>query len=452
LPSHRVAPWDGDSRTQDRQWLLDALLAPSDRLILTAANRSLRTAHDGPLSACVEDVLRAAADTVRAPAGAPAVREQLVIKHRIQPFAREYFTGPTVLPLSFDAAAARIAGELAAAPAAPHPFRPAPTSTAAAAGEVTLAELVAFWRDPARAWLRALQLEVAGEEDDDTELDDAPLTLDALQAYHVENEALEARIGRKGVVAAVESSRLSADRGLPPGALGQLQWEVHDEKIRALATGLAGVLPGRKSRPVDVVLPAGGGRIVGEVTLVTGPEGGDRVLVYRGGKIAGKVKYQLAAFVQTLAAEAAGVANGAQVFGLDLPQGKPLDSFSVPRAMELLTALVAGYRAGQHRPLAFAPETSEALAEALAEEVDPEVALDAAREAWNNPGYGDQPAGEGAEPAAALAWRDADPFEGAEAEEWHRWARDVAAPLRAWWKSAAVKPSPKAKGAARPTA
>ncbi|MEY4939828.1 MAG: hypothetical protein RIQ93_1563, partial [Verrucomicrobiota bacterium] len=60
LLSHLPERWDVDPRTQDRQWFLDSILAPCDRLILSAANRSLRTLHDAPLSSCVEELIRVA--------------------------------------------------------------------------------------------------------------------------------------------------------------------------------------------------------------------------------------------------------------------------------------------------------------------------------------------------------------------------------------------------------
>lgn len=448
LTAHRPERWDGDPRAQDRQWLLDALLTPADRLILTAANRSLRTAHDGPLSACVEDVLRVAADTVRPAAGGPPVREQLVRRHRIQPFAPEYFTAAAALPRSFDAAAARIASDLAGGATSVPPFRPVAAEAAGGAVEVTLADLITFWRDPARAWLRALQLEVGEEADDDTALDDAPLTLDPLQSYHVRQEALAGRLGLTGVGPAVAGSRLAADRELPPGALGELQWQFQNEEVRPLAEGLGRVLPGAVRQAVDLTLPDGSGRITGEVTLVPGPDGARRVLVYRVGKYKDRSGYQLEVFVNTLVATVAGAADGAEVYGLDLAEGKRLAGLAPEAAARLLAKLVAGFRAGQHGPLAFAPQTSVVIVRSLQDGNDPEVALETAREKWSAAGYKEQQPGDGMKPAARLAWRDAEPFGAPFADEWLHWAEAVAQPLHAWWSAASDGSGTKKKGAA----
>ena len=449
LTGHRPARWDGDPRAQDRQWLLDGLLTPANRLILTAANRSLRTAHDGPLSACVEDVLRAVADTVQPGPGWASVQAQIVVKHRIQPFASDYFSTGAAVPRSFDAAAARIAGDLAGGATAVHPFGAVPGPAGEAAAEVTLAQLVAFWRDPARAWLRALQLETAEETFDDTALDDAPLTLDALQAYGARAAALAGRLTPGGMDAAVTGSCLSADRALPPGVIGELHWKFQDDQVRPLAEGVARVLPGAVRRSLEVTLPDGGGRIVGEVTLVPDADGGRRVLVYRGGDYDKRPKYQLEPFVHTLAATVAAAANGAQVFGLDLPEGKRLVGFAADEARQILAALVAGYRAGQHGPLAFAPQTSEAIAQALADAADAGLALENAQESWGRTAFKDQPAGEGLAPAALLAWRDAAPFGEPYAEEWVRWAQRIAQPLRSWWGAGEPEAGARKKSPAR---
>jgi exonuclease V gamma subunit len=85
LLAYQPERFDSDPRIQDRQWFLDSLLAPKDRLILSAANRSLRTAHDGPLSSVIEELVRVAADTVRPTDGWDTLAEQLVVRHRIQP-------------------------------------------------------------------------------------------------------------------------------------------------------------------------------------------------------------------------------------------------------------------------------------------------------------------------------------------------------------------------------
>ena len=106
-------------------------------------------------------------------------------------------------------------------------------------------------------------------------------------------------------------------------------------------------------------------------------------------------------------------------------------------AKSILRSLVTGCLEGAHRPLCYAPMTSDKYAEVFeksgqpwADEAD-DQALQAACKQWETGDHNHNDA-EGITPPASLAWRDQDAFEfGA---EWHRWAREVARPLRAWFK------------------
>jgi exodeoxyribonuclease V gamma subunit len=445
LLAHDPRPWDPDPRRQDRQWFLDCLLAPTDRLILSAANRSLRTPHDGPLSSCVEELLRTAAATVRPADGAPPVAAALVIRHRLQPFAADYFLPGGDLPRSYAAAAAGIAAGFAAGgAAAPAPFfsgeaapGPAPLQPPSS---LTLADLLRFWRDPARAWLRALQIEMPGDEDDDASLDDAPLALAGLTAFTVRRAALASRLPAADSPEAVTRERLAADRALPPGLVGTLVWERSTHEIAPLAGALGGLLPGATPLAVDLA-PAGHPRLTGEVLLRDAAAPTPRVLVYRPGRYEKRPVHQLDALLATLAAALQlDRPVGALVLGIDQPAPRELPPLAPPAARALLQALLAGFEAGQLRPLGYAPETSAALATALARG-DPDP-LARAEACWHREAFRQQPAGEGHSPAAQLAWRENDPFAPPHAADWQRWATAIAAPLQAWWDGEAPSAAP----------
>jgi exodeoxyribonuclease V gamma subunit len=452
LLTHRPERWDADPRNQDRQWFLDGILAPRERLILGASNRSLRTANDGPLSSCVDELLRVAAASVGRSPGCESLEAQLVVHHRIQPFATEYFTGAGPLPHSFNTDAARIATDIAhASESEAHPFFAAAANDAAPGSGATrtlpLAQLIAFWRDPAKAWLKAMQLEIQEDEADDTTLDFAPVSLDALQAYHVRSTALNTRLAAAGPSAGVASARLAADRALPPGALGALAWGLREGEIGPLASGLAPLLPQVAKTSLRFALTPEV-TITGEIQLGHSPGSTPWVLTYRTGKYEGRAKYQLDAFIQTLAAALhLDCPVGCSVLGLDLPTPKQLPAISPAEARLHLTALVSGYSQGQRQPLNYAPTASAKLAAALAKGSDEVCALAQASDSWDTEGYGPQPAGEGTTPAAALAWRDSDAFAPQHAEAWLHWGRTIAAPLSAWWEGRPAPAAPKTEQA-----
>lgn len=447
LLTHRPERSDADPRTQDRQWFLDGILAPHERLILTAANRSLRTPHDGPLSSCVDELLRVAANTVRPSPPFATLDRQLVVNHRIQPFASDYFVDGTPLPHSFNADAAHIATGIAQAiDDKAHPFFPAAAapSPPAADGPLTLAlrQLTAFWRDPARAWLQAMQLEVREDEPDDTALDFAPVSLDALQAYEVKSTALATHLSVDDPSLRGASARLSANRTLPPGALGTLAWELRDREIKPLAAGLAPLLEQVARTALHCTVSAGV-EVSGELQLALPSATSPWVLSFRPSKYERNPKYQLEAFIQTIVATVhLGRPVGCRVLGLDLPEGRQLPALSPEQAHLHLSALLAGYRLGQRQPLPYAPATSDLLATALAgAPAEEEAALEQAKSSWNADPFGSQPGGEGTTPAAALAWRDSDAFAPEHREAWLHWARAIAAPLRAWWNAPAAAPA-----------
>ncbi len=427
-------PWDPDLRRQDRQWFLDSVLAPTDRLILCAANRSLRTPHDGPLSSCVEELLRAARETLRFPTPDGSGASPLVVNHRLQPFAADYFRPGSPVPRSFDAAAARIAGDLAGAGGGlPPPFYTPGPATAAGPAAVTLDDLIRFWRDPARAWLRALQIEIPGEEADDAALDDPPVNLDALGVHAVRRAALGTRLPAAPTPAVIARARLAADRALPPGPLGALVWERCEREVTPLADALAGLLRHAATVPIDCALPALP-RLTGEVLCIDQDPEGTRVLVYRPGPYDRRPGHQFEALLRTLATAAQlDRPVGAIALGLDDAGPRALPAVPPAPARALLAVLGAGYAIGQQRPLCFAPEASDALAAAFAKSGDAATALDRAREVWEREPFGPQPAGEGLAPAALLVWRDTEPFAPPHDTEWLHWADAVARPLRAWW-------------------
>ena len=446
LLAPRPERWDADLRTQDRQRFLDVLLTPSDRLILGASNRSLRTPHDGPLASCVEELLRAAAATARPAEEFASLEQQLLVRHRIQPFATDYFSSAGPLPRSFDPAAADIATGLAATSAdRPAPFfdaaAHAPALLSAGASEpgplaLTLDQLVGFWKDPARAWLRARQLDLPEDDADDGALDDAPLGLDGLQAYGVRDTALNVRLGAAAAAAPAVGSRLVADRALPPGALGALAWEIRDREVAPLAADLAPLLARCAAVGIDLA-PGPGLRLTGEILLGDADTEAPWVLVHRAGTYEKRPRYQLEGFLHAVAAAASlGRPVGGRVCGLDQPGAgaKVLPPIPPEEARLRLDALVTGYIQGRLAPLGYAPAAGAAMLPALAKG-DHATALAAARSAWGEEASRFGPGGEGVTPPARLVWRDADPFAPPLDAEWLRWAGLVAAPLDAWWNT-----------------
>ncbi len=123
---------DRDPRAEDRQMLLDALLAATERLIITYTGNDERTNLERPPAVPVAELLDVVDRTVRTGSGpdAPAARERILIRHPLQPFdPRNFRAGELTAdgPWSFDARCARwgAGAQLAASRCAAVPARAA---------------------------------------------------------------------------------------------------------------------------------------------------------------------------------------------------------------------------------------------------------------------------------------------------------------------------------------
>lgn len=445
--------WDPDSRRRDRQLFLDAILTPADRLILAASNRNRVTGEDGPFSACVDDLLRAVTLSVVLPAEEQGrLEDRLVVRHSLQPFALGYFLPEAGSVRSFDAEGAATAAAIprvAGAAPPPRPFAPTLGSPGAegswiAGPRLELGDLVAFWKDPARAWLKALRVEAPWEGKDERLLDDPPVELGGLGRHDVSAEQMQEALRNPAPDWSVVFSRLVAQRRMTPGVPGRLRWEFLRDEMRPMLDLLVADYRASTRRALEWELDLRDPRL-GDLRKVTlagtlrllAPAAGEppAVLVYRPGKYEDG-KYQLEAWIQVLFAAAAladprgagGVLHGTG----ERERRRALAVVNPEDARRQLEALVGGYFLGQRQLIAYAPETSGSIPDA----VEPSVALAKAASVWfREPGAGTfGPAGEGSQPAARLVWRDQDPFRGWAGEAWLHWADVVAKPLRAWWK------------------
>jgi exodeoxyribonuclease V gamma subunit len=252
-----------DPRSEDRQLLLDALLAATETLVITYSGASEHTGQERPPAVPVGEVLDALDRTAAGP-----VRARVQVVHPLQPFdARNLIPGElgTAEPFSFDTAAKQ--GALAARHPQPLPaFLPAPVPAEEGPGDVSLSDLESFFRNPARALLR--RLEVATEYDADEIRDAIPIDLDSLEKWSVGDRVITA------MLAGADSQRFvdgELNRGsLPPGELAHQALRTIIEDAGKAFTASARLRTG-EPETVDVVLDLGDGRrLVGAVSGLYG--------------------------------------------------------------------------------------------------------------------------------------------------------------------------------------
>jgi exodeoxyribonuclease V gamma subunit len=391
---------DRDARSEDRQLLLDALLAASDNLLITYCGRDERTNRRRPPCAPVAELLDVVDATVRTADGDPA-RDSVVVHHPLQPFdPRNFRPGELAVggPWSFDPVF--LAGARSSRAPVPAEDRAVARLPDLAETVIQLDHLVTFVQHPVRAFLRRRLSLYLGDWSE--ELDDRmPLELDPLDRWALGDRLLEA------ILAGADPERsITAElrRGLlPPGALsGQI--------LRDVGSGVVGLVSAMVQRgygpaPSDaaeirVALPDGRS-IVGTV-----PQVRDGTILQCTYSRLGP-KHRLAAWVRFLAmsADRPELAVSALTVGKATRSGavsvstlaalpEPADRRRA-RACARLADIVDLYDRGMRGPLPMACNASAKWAEGRRDGLDDDGLLGKASGTWASssdiPGERDQP-------------------------------------------------------------
>ena len=389
----RKAPRDGDDlmlerphlgerdpRSEDRQLLLDALMAAGERLIVTFSGNDERTNARRAPAVPVGELLDAIDATVRCEGGVPA-RQRIVVRHPLQPFDPKNFlpgqiAGPE--PWSFDPAALAGARALAGPRSAPRPFldgrlSPRPGTV------VELTDLVRFVEHPVRAFMRqrlGITLYSAADEIED----ELSVELDGLQRWGVGQRLLEAQL--RGIDQRTAILAEIARGTLPPGVLGKPVIDDVSPIVagivqRAHAVAPAGAGAGAGGEPVDVRVVLDDGRLLsGTVTGVSG----DLLLATTFSRVS--AKHRIAAWVRLLALTASAPERPFASATVGRGQGRgdvrtawidPLGDDAAARlaaARSELAVLMDLYDRGMREPLPMFCLTSAAYAQTAAQGQD----------------------------------------------------------------------------------
>jgi exodeoxyribonuclease V gamma subunit len=222
-----------DARAEDRQLLLDALLAARDHVIVTFEGRDLRTNQPRPPSVPVAELLDVVDRTLQLPDGARA-RERVLVEHPLQSFDPRNFTpGELGGPCSFgfDPVNLEAARALRAPNAHRHPFLDAPLPPLAV-DTVDLEDLVRFVQHPVRAFLRT-RFGLFLTDREETLHDDIPIVLDPLERWSVGDRLLTQRLA--GMPYPLVETAERARGSLPPGKLADELLSQVEEEVGAIA-------------------------------------------------------------------------------------------------------------------------------------------------------------------------------------------------------------------------
>lgn len=380
---------DRDARSEDRQILLDALLAAEDRLIITYTGNDERTNAERAPAVPVAELL----DVIERTAGHD-VRQRVVTRHPLQTFDARNFLKPD--PWSFDATTLAGARALVAdRPPAPEFLTgPLPDATN---NLVELNDLVAFLGHPVHAFLRQ-RLGISfttlpSEHLDDVE-DELPIDLDFLTRWRIGDRLLTALLQGADFTLAQEAERRRG--ALAPGAIGAGHLAGLSRDAQAIAAA-ADLRTAGEARDVDVsVALPDGRRLAGTVSGLRG----DTIQSVTFARV--NARHRLGAWARLLALTAAQPdrAFAALTIGRPRVAANPRSALTIAKIPPLLpdappaeraaaaharlATLIDVYDKGMREPLPLYCETSAAFA-SVARDASRKRALNAAEQRWTTP-------------------------------------------------------------------
>lgn len=392
-----------DSRSEDRQLLLDAVGAATEKLVITYTGANANSGQPRPPAVPLAELLDALDATTP-----ERVRDQVVVHHPLQPFdVRNVIPGKLVpgVPFTFDSTVLKAARASSSERSDQPKFISGPLP-AQPHDDVALADLVGFFKDPVKGFFRALEYTLPWDVDGVS--DEISVDIDALEQWAVGDRMLTDML--RGM-SPDDARQAEWRRGtLPPGQLGwRKAGELREQATVLASTALAHRTADPEAYDVDVDLGAGR-RLTGTVS----PVFDDHLVSVTYSKLDGK--HLLASWIPLLALYAQHPDRDwtAVCIGRARRSARPSQrGLGQPRqpADDLLRDLVKIYDAGRREPLPLPVKTSYAWASARLEGGDPE------REAsfrWKSGMY---PA-EDQDPAQVRAW-------GANA-----WLKELMQPLR----------------------
>ena len=423
-----AAPKLGDRNPvmDDRQLFLDALMAASDRIVVTATARNIRTNKEEPLSACVDELLRVATVTASNRLEAHrAISDKLIENHPLQPFSADCFVGDRA---SFDENNLKIARTLQQSATNEFRFeinRPE-VLTNSPKGDLELETMTRTLKAPWKTRLASLKLSLPWEDGDPFAMDREPVeSSDKLNQWQIMTEVITATLSGK---TDFMEERLAGDRLIPYGSLGAILSRKNVELARFLAE-LALKEAGSQLFPHFLACRQSNPNIIGHINTNAERSLHVHVMAQRT-NLKEHLHHLLTPWIHAVFATACGMHIDSLLISRDdgegarvhrMPPVKPVVAHTV------LTKLLYLCQEARERPLPFGPRTSAEIFNARPDERNLAAK---ARKKWEPSRHGP---GEGDHAAARLVWQGQDPFSDTVIDEWRQLAISVFDPLSQWF-------------------
>jgi exodeoxyribonuclease V gamma subunit len=342
---------DHDVRSEDRQLLLDAVMAAQERLVVIFSGCDPRSGAEIPVAVPIGELLDALDTTARTQDGC-TIRNKIITRHPLQPFdASNFIPGElgSQTGFSFDRAGLRAVratsrGRHAATPV----FGPEPLPNRDRDDLITLSDLVHFYNHP----IRALIYERAGlwiTKPDETPDEQIPVSVSGLDAWSIGERLLRLRLSGHELEPLIAAEWR---RGyLPPRALGQKSIENISQQVEELVQTAQPFLT-HGPAPYEVLADLGNVRLTGTVSGVVG----DSVIHVSYSKLA--AKHRLQAWLELLALTVTDPSRSWQAVAVGRGAWSQLGAVDATWASKVLADLIDLRATGLREPIPFSAKTS----------------------------------------------------------------------------------------------
>ncbi|MEM7156368.1 MAG: exodeoxyribonuclease V subunit gamma [Myxococcota bacterium] len=407
LMAERPQPGDRSRRSDDRYLFLEALLAARRRVIVSYVGQSIQDNSDLPPSVVVSELLDVLDESFVAEQG--SLRDQLVLRHPMQPFSPRYFgADPDPRLWSYAKAYEEGARALHSEGGGDHRIElfeellpPSEDDEGSEARPLELDRLVRFFQQPAAQLLKR-RLGINLDEWVRDRSDREPMELDPLEQWRAGTEILEHRLDN---LPSLRSRELLRGMGLLPlGAAGDSLYEAIAMDTDPIAAVARRLRDGSRLANLPIDLSLTDLRLVGQLDR----RWPNAIVHAQYGMV--RPKHLLSAWIRHLVLCVLSPSDQTRQSVLVGRPGKPGGAKicrlqPVDDARARLEDLARLYVTGQQRPLLLFPRASFAYVEALREDKGDTEARIAARGAWEGRGFAERD-----DPHLARIFGDQDPL------------------------------------------
>jgi exodeoxyribonuclease V gamma subunit len=256
---------DPSARQDDRYSFLETLLSAREKLLISYVGRSPTHNHEIPPSVVVSELFDYLDQAFVFP-GKKSARAFVLTEHPLQAFSPRYFSGRAADRrfFSYSEANAEASRSISAGRAtAMPPFITDPLpQMEELKGSVELRELIDFWKNPSKYFVRK-RLGLSLWESEDCLSDVEPFDLDHLERYKIKEELLanELETGKRLPYEVFEARGI-----LPAGTIGELHLRSMKSEVQKLADVVRShIAVGKKDEPVAVDLQLKTFRLGGKI-------------------------------------------------------------------------------------------------------------------------------------------------------------------------------------------